>query len=154
DAVTLIIPPRQMSQQVFGLSLAIDAALVLRTKGRQGNIALAPGDVILVPKAPETVTVLGGVINNGTVRYQPKKSLNYYLDAVGGIAEDGERRSIVVLRANGRMLPARVARAVEPGDVIIVPTKHIAQVIKTKGPYERIIQTLAEVALIALPFTR
>ncbi|OPZ87636.1 MAG: Polysialic acid transport protein KpsD precursor [bacterium ADurb.Bin429] len=154
DSVTLIIPPRQMSQQVFGLSLAIDAAQLLRTKGRQGDIELAPGDVIVVPKTPETVTVIGGVINNGTVRYQPKKSINYYLDAVGGIAEDGEKRNIVVLRANGRMLPARAARAVEPGDVIIVPTKHIAQVIKTKGAYERIIQTLSEMALIALPFTK
>jgi protein involved in polysaccharide export with SLBB domain len=154
DALTMVIPPRSMKQQAFGLSLAVDAELVLRTKGRKGDLALAPGDVIIVPTRPETVTVLGGVINNGAIRYQTGKSVTYYLNEAGGVASDGEKATAVVLRMNGQLVPARLVKDVNPGDVIIVPTKYITNTIKTKGPFERAIKTLAEMALIALPFAK
>lgn len=154
ESIALVIPPRSMQQQTFGLSLAIDAETLLRTNGKTGDVTLMTGDVIMVPNTPETVTVLGGVMNNGAVRYQPKTSIDAYVRQAGGLATDGERSKVVVLRMNGQVLPAKSVKQINPGDVIIVPTKYIVQTIHTRGALSQAVKQLSELALIALPFSK
>ncbi len=154
SSISLVIPPRSMQQQTFGLSLAVDVETLMRSKGKHGDLTLMPGDLIVVPKTPETVTVLGGVMNNGTVRFQEKSSIDTYLRLSGGLAPDGDRAKTVVLRINGQVLPAKSVKHVNPGDAIIVPTKHIVQTIQTKGLFMQALKTLSEMALIALPFSK
>jgi protein involved in polysaccharide export with SLBB domain len=154
NTVVLVIPPRSMQEQQFSLSIPINAEPIIKSQGKFGDIALEPGDIIYVPKRPTTVTVMGGVINNGSVVYHEGQSLDYYLNAVGGISADGNKQSVVVMRMNGLVLPLRKAKTINPGDIIIVPTKHMLQVIHTQGTAERVLQTISQTALSVLPFIK
>lgn len=117
-------------------------------------MTLEPGDIVTVPKRPTTVTVLGGVNNNGSLLFEDGKSLDFYLDHLGGLSGDGDRKRTVVMRMNGTVLPAAHAGAIRPGDIIIVPTKYMLQVINTRGSLERALRTVSELALSYLPFAK
>ena len=121
--------------------------LSLILKGKTGDIVLQPGDVLFVPERPTTVTILGGVINNGSVVFEENKNLAYYLALAGGVSPDGEAKRIVVMRLNGRVVPLKQVKSIEPGDIIIVPTKFMVTNIHTKGALERAFQSISEAAL-------
>lgn len=152
ETIAIVIPPRSMQEQQISQSIPVDAEPLLASGGKKGDITLEPGDVIYVPRRPTTVTVLGGVTNNGSVMYHDGQALDSYLDAVGGVAQDGDKKRIVVMRMNGLVLPYKQAKSICPGDIIIVPTKHMLHVINTKGPIERVLRTISEAALSFLPF--
>jgi len=154
DAVTLVIPPRSMADQQFNLSIPIDVETLIKSKGTRGDVILEPGDIVTVPKRPTTVTVLGGVNNNGSLLFEDGKSLDFYLDHLGGLSGDGDRKRTVVMRMNGTVLPAAQAGAIRPGDIIIVPTKYMLQVINTRSSLERALRTVSELALSYLPFAK
>lgn len=154
DSVALVIPPRSLETQQFSLSLPVDAERILRSKGKEGDLALEPGDVIYVPKRPTTVTILGGVITNGSVIFRDGKSATYYINSVGGIALDGDAKRTVIMHVNGQIALASKVKAIQPGDIILVPTKHIVQSIHTSSGAERLLGTLAQLALSALPFIK
>lgn len=152
--IVLVVPPRSMEEQQFSLSIPVDAEPLLRSKGQKGNLTLEADDIIYIPKRPTTVTLLGGVINNGAVVYEEGKTLNSYIDAVGGLAPDGDIKRTIVMRMNGLVVPLKQARTINPGDIIIVPTKHILHLIHTSGPFERALRTISEAALSFLPFSK
>lgn len=147
DTVVLVSPPRSMQEQKFSLTLPVDAKTVVNSNGTVGDFVLQPGDVLYVPERPTTVTVLGGVINNGSLVFQEGQNLNYYLNLAGGTAPDGEAKRIVVMRLNGRVVPLKQVKAIEPGDIIIVPTKFIINSIHTKNGFQRALQSISETAL-------
>ena len=150
--VVLVVPPRSMQEQEFSQSVPVDAEPILRSHGKQGDISLEPGDYVYIPKRPTTVTVVGGVVNNGSVVYEPGKSFAYYLSKVGGISPDGDETHVVVMRLNGLVLPEKQAKTINPGDIIIVPTKHLLRIIHTQSSFERALQTISETAISYLPF--
>jgi len=152
NTVVLVVPPRSMQEQEFSQSVPVDAEPILRSHGKQGDITLEPGDYLYVPKRPMTVTVIGGVVNNGSVVYEPGKSFRYYLSKVGGISPDGDDSHLVVMRLNGLVMPEKQVKAINPGDIIIVPTKHLLRIIHTKGTVERSLQIISETAISYLPF--
>lgn len=147
DNVVLVAPPRSMQEQTFSLTLPVDAKPVVDSNGKVGDFVLQPGDVLRVPERPTTVTVLGGVINNGSVVFEENKNLTYYLNLVGGVAPDGEVKRTVVMRLNGRVVPLKLVKTIEPGDIIIVPTKFMVTKIPTKSSLQRALQSISEAAL-------
>ncbi len=147
DTLSMVVPPRSMQQQKFSLTLPVDAKPVIDSRGKTGDIVLQPGDVLYVPERPTTVTVLGGVINNGSVVFEGNKSVPHYLGLVGGVSPDGEAKRIVVMRLNGRVVPVKQVKTIEPGDIIIVPTKFMITNIHTKGGLQRAFQSISEAAL-------
>ncbi|HVF10128.1 MAG TPA: SLBB domain-containing protein, partial [Abditibacteriaceae bacterium] len=152
NTVVVVTPPRSMQEQQFNLSIPVDAEPIIRSQGRSGDFKLEPGDVVYVPKRPTTVTVLGGVVSNGSVVYQDGKRLNYYLNAVGGVSPDGAPKRIVVMRSNGLVLPMKQVKMVQPGDIIIVPTKFIQNVIRTQSGIQRALGGISQTVLSLLPF--
>jgi protein involved in polysaccharide export with SLBB domain len=152
DTAVLIIPPRSMQAQEFSASIPINAEAVLNSKGAKGDIVLEPGDTVFVPKRPTTVTLIGGVTNNASVIHRQGERLKYYLDQVGGVSRDGDEKRTVVMRMNGTILPLRNVKAIEPGDIIIIPTKYIVRLVNTRNGFERFLRVLSESALSFLPF--
>ncbi|RLD20057.1 MAG: hypothetical protein DRI69_07055 [Bacteroidetes bacterium] len=81
------------------------------------NLILQAGDVISIPKQPDLVTITGAVNlrdlyteeyllagNKVNVAYEKGKSAKYYIDNyAAGLAEDGRKRLITVVQANGRV---------------------------------------------------
>ena len=88
---------------------------------------LEPGDAIYIPQRPSTVTVLGQVMQPGTVPYRSDASVGDYVEISGGYGQNSDEGNIVVV------LPDGTARKVEkswlgystanlpPGSTIVVP---------------------------------
>jgi protein involved in polysaccharide export with SLBB domain len=73
----------------------------VRVAWNNTNIALMPGDSIVVKEKTSTVYVAGAVYNPGVVEFRNKKSLRYYINAAGGLTKDANKKGIIVLYANG-----------------------------------------------------
>ncbi len=107
----------------------------LQTPGSQSNIILRPGDVIRVPKALETVRVVGEVLYPVSVRYENRQSFQDYIDAAGGVTDEARRRRAYIVYANGEVdrtknfLFFRSNPNVRPGATIYVPPKPVRRVL-------------------------
>lgn len=81
------------------------------------NLILQAGDIITIPKQPDLVTISGAVNlrdlyaeeyllagNKVNVTFEKGKSAKYYVDNyAAGLAEDGRKRLITVVQANGKV---------------------------------------------------
>lgn len=88
---------------------------------------LEDGDRLFVPRRPATVTVLGSVMNPGTVMADRGRSMKDYLKLVGGPARDADLDRSYVLKANGAAIPKKAISRIEAGDAIVVPPKEIGK---------------------------
>ncbi len=154
DALMMVIPPRTMQSEQFSLSIPINVKKILESKGKNGNLSLKPGDRIFIPKRPENVTLVGGVMNNGSLLYREGYSLTQYIRDAGGISPDSDTKGIIVLHVNGQMELGRSVKAIQPGDIIIVPTKYVMHVLRTRGVVQQSLEMLSQLALTVLPFVK
>ena len=77
-----------------GNQIIIDIEQAISGRGYH-DIELFAGDEIVVPRIPNTVAVRGNVGNEGLVKFQPGKKVSYYLERVGGIQKESERRILL-----------------------------------------------------------
>jgi polysaccharide export outer membrane protein len=94
------------------------------------NTVLFDGDRILIPKNPNTVNVLGEVLNPIAFEFKKRLSVREAIEKAGGYKEYAKRNSVYVIKANG--ITEKVKRNIfagstklEPGDTIVVPRKII-----------------------------
>ncbi|MDA7576262.1 SLBB domain-containing protein [Gammaproteobacteria bacterium] len=92
----------------------------------QLDITLQPGDSIYIPKRNNIVTVYGSVLNPVTVPYNPKFSLNDYIELAGGYKDYADENKTYYILPNGKArIPSKglFLRSDEilPGSTIIVP---------------------------------
>jgi protein involved in polysaccharide export with SLBB domain len=59
------------------------------------DMELLPGDEIVVPRVPNTVAVSGNVGVQGLVKFVPGKKVSYYLERVGGMQKESEKRVLL-----------------------------------------------------------
>ena len=105
--------------------IILDMNLLVNSDGQEGDLILQPGDKVFIPQIPPGVSVLGAVGASGTIKYEPKKHINYYLDRAGGYTRQADKGGVRLVRADGRVFSGGAAkkRNVELGDAIIVPTE-------------------------------
>ncbi|MCI0406040.1 MAG: SLBB domain-containing protein [candidate division Zixibacteria bacterium] len=104
--------------------IIFEPALLFKSGGKKGNLALREGDEIYVPDFPSGVQVLGAVASVGTIGYERGKSVNHYLKKAGGFTPNADKKETRLVKASGRVLAGGVGgKKVEPGDAIIVPLK-------------------------------
>lgn len=84
------------------------------------NVPLKEGDIVTVPTAPTSVTVVGQVQKGGTFVFEPGTVLSYYLGMAGGYGERASTGNIKINRWGGKSLKAREDTPIESGDVVIV----------------------------------
>lgn len=118
-----VLAPQKVKTLVPKERIIVDLVTLMQSKGSVGNIVLRDGDTLFVPKKPLTVSVVGAVVNPSNIVYEDKKSIDYYVNSVGGYAEDANRGRVIVLKPNGAIYPRKKIKAVERGDIIIVPPK-------------------------------
>lgn len=109
-----------------------------KIKGTEADLELEEGDSLLIPAFPQTVQVLGAVLNPTAFVYQPGLGIRDYLSMAGGYSLEASPDRIYLLKADGRALrfepkgkawPFDKARSasskitLEPGDAIVVPQK-------------------------------
>jgi len=98
------------------------------------NTLLFDGDSIIVPKRPNTISVLGEVLNPIAFEYNKDLNIRSSISNAGGYHQYADKSRVYVIKANGIVMRASknvFARNVklDPGDTIIVPRKII-----TKNP--------------------
>ncbi len=153
STLIFVIPPRSVQMGDYALSIPIDAQAILQSKGKI-DLALEADDYLYIPRQPTTITVLGGVITPGSLLYTKGKDLQDYINALGGFSRDADPSRLIVMHQNGQVKSARRVRALLPGDIVIVPTKHIVKSIHQESEFNRSLTILSQLALTALPFIR
>jgi polysaccharide export outer membrane protein len=94
-----------------------------RWAGTDRDPMIEDGDRLIVPLRPAAVTVLGNVMNPGTIMARHNASFADYVRLAGGTSRQADLGRSYVLKANGVALPRAHASRVEPGDAIVVPPR-------------------------------
>jgi len=112
-------------------AIGIDLESIIKSPGSKSDLLLKEGDVIVVPKKLETVRLRGELLYPTTVRFNPNKSLKYYINSSGGFDNKAKRSGTYIVYANGdvartkKFLIFNIYPKAEPGSEVIVPKKSI-----------------------------
>ena len=110
--------------------LVIDVDKVMNGRpGGPGDVLLRNGDMLLIPKKTQEVTILGEVQGPTSHIYRVGLSRDDYIAMSGGTTQKADRKRIYIVRANGDIVTGgrsgwfRRSQAIEirPGDTIVVP---------------------------------
>ncbi len=126
DSTGMLKPVPTVDFQPNGMDrIIIDMNRLMASSGTEGDFALQAGDYIHVPEVPTGISVLGEVCANGTIKYQPGKKVNYYLDQAGGFTKRADKGQTRLIKANGRVFSSGnvKGRKVDLGDVVVVPAE-------------------------------
>jgi len=96
--------------------------------------------------------VLGAVPRPGTVPYVAGRTASGYVNESGGFREDAAAERMVVVHANGRVTPIRLGDLAQPGDVIVVPARHIVRTVRTESTLQQWLRTMVPMVTAALIF--
>jgi hypothetical protein len=103
-------------------------------KNTPADVALRDGDVLMIPKKANLVTVNGQVFNPTAISAQSGHSAKWYLSQAGGLTPIADKKAVFVVRADGSVLSAKnnggswfsgdpLNTTLRPGDTIVVPEK-------------------------------
>ena len=114
-------------------------------KGSEYDLELEDGDALHIPMPPSSVMVMGRVYNPNAILYLKDKALEYYLNKVGGPAENADEKRMYLVKTDGSVLSRTQesffgfrwdpdsnrwisggfkATPIDPGDTILVPEKY------------------------------
>ena len=118
-----------------------------KLKGTGDDVVVTEGDTLEVPEPPQSVLVLGSVRNSTSVQYKPGANVDYYINRVGGLSREADKKEVHIVKADGSAVSSFTnIRDVEPGDSIIVPPK-AEEKIRTLPTIRDIVQTLGSALL-------
>jgi polysaccharide biosynthesis/export protein len=94
---------------------------------------LQDGDVLVIPRRQNYITVTGQVFNPTSISYRPGHSAKWYLSQAGGFTQMANREAAFVVRADGSVIAAKnnsgwwsgdpMNTELRPGDAIVVPER-------------------------------
>ncbi len=88
------------------------------------DTTLEEGDHLYVPPMCDWVLVYGAVYNPEAIAFSEGKSLDYYINAVGGPNKFADKKDIYVIKANGRVQSQSTGYGlINRGDIIVIPEK-------------------------------
>ncbi|MGK7863479.1 SLBB domain-containing protein [Falsiroseomonas sp. E2-1-a4] len=91
------------------------------------DVLLEPGDLIVIPKRPNEVTVVGAVLNPGSLQFRSGWRANDYARAAGGAQRFADTGRAFVVLPNGQAAPAGLSGwqsggpPIPPGSLVVVP---------------------------------
>jgi len=97
----------------------------VRVAWQNESITLMSGDSIVVKESTGTVNLSGQVYNPGLIEFRQGKPLRHYINSAGGVTGKGNRKSIIVVYANGVVSPNKwySTPKIEDGATIVVNEK-------------------------------
>jgi protein involved in polysaccharide export with SLBB domain len=123
---------RLRNQPAIGRLVIKISSDIASWEGTPADIEMRNGDVLTIPKKPGFVLVTGQVYNASAITFVPGRTAGWYLQRAGGSTEGGNRKEILVIRANGLVVgrrsinwhePGVLDSKLDPGDVVVVPQK-------------------------------
>ena len=120
-----------LSSEVYG-RLIIDISSMMQGDSSE-DIVLQDGDVLIVPKFTNAVTVVGEVRRSGSFVKQDNLDIEDYLDLAAGMTARGDEEEIYIIRADGSVKKNAGKKSfvrfdddenqIQAGDTIVVPIK-------------------------------
>ncbi len=110
-------------------TIGINLVAALSEPGGPDDIQIISGDVINIPREPQTVKITGEVLYPNNVKYTASNSLGSYISSAGGFTSSSARKRVYVIYSNGSVKRAknflfmRFYPRIERGSEIIVPKK-------------------------------
>jgi protein involved in polysaccharide export with SLBB domain len=110
--------------------LVIDLDRVLKAEnGSADDVALRDGDLLIIPKLKQEVTVIGEVQTNTSHFYRNNLERDDYIGLSGGLTRKADRGRIYVVRADGSVVSSEnsgwfrrsAQMSMRPGDTVVVP---------------------------------
>jgi len=107
---------------------------ISKWKDTAADIPVLDGDVVVIPKNPNTVLVTGQVFNPTAIGLPGSRSARWYLSQAGGLTPLADKKGVFVIRADGSVIAAKnnssgwfsgdpLSVSLRPGDTIVVPEK-------------------------------
>ena len=107
--------------------LVVEANPVVLAGRPELDVLLEPGDLIVMPKRPNEVTVVGSVLNPGSLQFATGWRAERYVNAAGGPQRFADASRAFIVLPNGTSVPAGLGAwqaggpPVPPGSVLVVP---------------------------------
>ena len=107
--------------------IGINLAAALTNPGGEEDLFLNEGDIIDIPREPQTVKVTGEVLYPNSVKFNEGKAFKDFISEAGGFTANSARKRAYVLYSNGSVKRAktflfvRIFPKIERGAEIIVP---------------------------------
>lgn len=116
------------TQALGRLVINLDDVL-LAAPGTDNDIVVKDGDLLVVPRQTQEVSVIGEVQNATSHLYQAGMSRDDYIARSGGTTQRADRKRTFVIRANGVVAAGAGSswfsrsgsQEIQPGDTVIVP---------------------------------
>ncbi|MDI9864022.1 SLBB domain-containing protein [Flectobacillus sp. DC10W] len=115
-------------KQVYEESIGIDLVDVLENENSKSNMLLQDGDILRIPKEPQTVRMQGEVLYPTSTRFIEGASFKHYISESGGFTSLSSRKRSYVIYANGSVDRTRkllglvnIYPKINPGSEIVVP---------------------------------
>ena len=115
-------------------SIGIELERALNNMGTPADMLLQDGDIIRIPKEPQTVRMQGEVLYPTSTRFLEGMPFKHYISESGGFTELSAKRRSYIVYANGSVDRTRkllglfnIYPKVEPGSEIIVPRMNAKQ---------------------------
>ncbi|WP_376099297.1 SLBB domain-containing protein [Roseomonas sp. CCTCC AB2023176] len=133
--------------------MTVEANPVVLAARPELDVLLEPGDLIAIPKRPNEVTVVGSVLNPGSLQFTTGWRASQYVRAAGGPQRFADESRAFVVLPNGQSVPAGLGSwqaggpPVPPGSLVVVP--------QDPSPYETwgfirdVTQVLGQVSISA-----
>lgn len=107
--------------------MTVEANPVVLAARPELDVLLEPGDLIAIPKRPNEVTVVGSVLNPGSLQFTTGWRASQYVRAAGGAQRFADEGRAFVVLPNGQSVPAGLGSwqaggpPVPPGSLVVVP---------------------------------
>jgi protein involved in polysaccharide export with SLBB domain len=109
------------SREVLG-AMVVDFRSAISEKASDDNLFLHRGDLVIIPKSRDFVSVLGLVRNPGNVPFEQNLTARDYVERSGGYATDADRgKSRVIKAGGGGWEDLDEAGILGPGDSVFIP---------------------------------
>ncbi|WP_439597543.1 SLBB domain-containing protein [Falsiroseomonas sp.] len=107
--------------------MVVEADPVQLAAHPERDVLLEPGDLIVIPKRPNEVTVVGAVLNPGSLQFQSGWRASDYTRAAGGTQRFADTARAFIVLPNGQANPAGLSAwqlgspPIPPGSLIVIP---------------------------------
>ncbi len=107
--------------------MVVEANPVILAARPELDVLLEPGDIIAIPKRPNEVTVVGSVLNPGSLQFRSGWRASDYVRASGGTQRFADPSRAFIVLPNGQSTAAGLSAwqqggpPVPPGSLVVVP---------------------------------